>query len=167
MLSAVRNLGIFLSKNGIVPILSTRHNQTMFRITVVNFLLLALFACPFNCMGAFRGLLHSKGSVSMGCSCCAEAVGSRCAEAHSEQVIESLTNNSVPDRCTCGQCLCSGAVIGKAVSSSDFGGSQSFSYAPLELNWICIDACCEPWHRQALRPAHGASVRILYQTFLI
>ena len=138
----------------------------MFRITVVNFLLLALLACPFNCMGAFRSLLHPNGSASMGCSCCTQARGGECEEKQNKPGPASLASDLAPGK-SCAQCLCSGAVVGKDVSSSDMSVSQSLSSAPREMDWLCSSASLEPSHRQPLWPAQGAFVRILYQSFLI
>lgn len=80
----------------------------MFRIAHILFMITALLACPFNCLGhpACGGAVVGQ---ELGCGCCQWAADA-----------DAATNSDLPqgdpsapcdDCCQCGNCLCRGAIL--------------------------------------------------------
>ncbi len=107
--------------------------------TMIVFLIVAVLACPFRCMGVFgSACLHKTNeSESPGCACCCEANSS--SDTNNESV---PSDEKTPEKdCGCQDCLCSGALIEPRIAYSDSmdGIGTDFHFVLTHWSTRCID----------------------------
>lgn len=85
----------------------------MYRTTYFSpLLILTLLACPFKCMGMFEGE-STEAAVKATCACCSQC------SSEQDSVPQEPSQNSEDD-CSCGNCLCNGAVYVPGDDSAQF-----------------------------------------------
>ncbi len=78
----------------------------MFKLCLVNALVVALLACPFKCMSGFAFTDASIEVPVTGCACCRGAPDCESADEKSEHRDERHS-----DDCRCVSCVCQGATL--------------------------------------------------------
>ena len=77
----------------------------MFRTALASLTILSLLLCPFRCMGAVDSSSASDAEVTSGCPCCHRPVADR------NQAERDSSPCEPGSDCSCGNCLCHGAVV--------------------------------------------------------
>lgn len=128
-------------------------------------LILALLACPLNCMGALSRV-DAPNERPSACGCCAHQTAKR-------DSTPARVPHSPDDDCQCPTCLCNGAVlladdvafdlnpIGEHVLAEMWIGDLLGASAAKSL------ACTDWWLDQSIHQPTGRAARILYQSFLL
>lgn len=126
-------------------------------------LILALLACPLNCMGALQADAGeaSEQVVQEPTSC-----GGCC---HSPPAAPQVPETP-PEECPCPTCLCSGAVLLDDAAAFDFLGTGELTLAcvatlvPVD---VTLQTCSKRGTDDPLPLPTGRAARILHQSFLL
>ena len=78
----------------------------MFKLYIVNALIVALLACPYKCMGGFTFANASIEAPVTGCACCRGATDCEGTDEKSEH-----REDRHSDDCRCVSCVCQGATL--------------------------------------------------------
>lgn len=157
-------------KNSVVFVSESCDNFGMFRTSVIHLLLLAIIACPFNCMGLFLAIHSVAGGAVVTCTCCAAASG--CESAPSTDRDGENSPDELP-KGACPSCICHGALVLSYLESGKIELSVSSSPGSVPF---CFFLTVQPGARQ--NDTHfdryktppilsGAFVRISHQSLLI
>ena len=157
-------------KNSVVFASESCDNSGMFRTSVINLLLLAIIACPFNCMGLFLAIHFVAGETVVTCTCCAAASG--CESAPSAVRDGENSPDELP-KGACPGCICRGALVLSHLESSEIELSVSSSPGSVPFYFFLTvqpGAKQNDTHfdRHTTPPIlSGAFVRISHQSLLI
>lgn len=143
----------------------------MLRVVVTYLLLLAILACPFNCLGIFNCNPISEALPTPKCHCCVHACDAPQPKPSNNEQDNSTDQRD--DECRCPSCVCEGAIVAPKVILSD-ASVAGISAQHLRLHFLAF-----PEHEvaQSIRLASrlnppqsflsGRAARILFRSFLI
>jgi len=128
-------------------------------------LIFAILACPFNCMGAFKGG-DAQTVASPACTCCSNV-------SFEPDTAPNRLPESPDDDCPCPTCFCNGAVLPADSLSGDITDDESQPSFDLVAASLTVES--QSTMLSATLSAHavptflrsGRFVRILHESFLL
>lgn len=146
----------------------------MIRKSLLLLMLLAIIACPFNCLGVLKALVSSSNNSIPTCSCCAPSLS---CDSSCETDPSSSSDEELPirpyNKNGCPSCVCNGAffVTEVQVVSNASEIDDSLNFAAVEVDWQKVQPTIHvinQWLASiSLSASSGSFVRISNQSFLI